>query len=310
MKKTVKKRAFISAIAMLIVSAIALTSSTFAWFSMSKKASVEQMDLTVTSPEGILISANAKAWTSTLTVDQIFPEEGSSDRMNAYDGNKNFLPTDLKPVSCAFTQYSSEMPRFFTTALNDQGQGTLTPIDQGNTTADAAGFVAFDLFVKLAEQKTVYFDESVFTDTSGQKALTAMRVAFYTVKNFPITASSEEVTAALATNTPVKMYEVDALHRSDDALANGQPDNTVITNCKYIASYANSTVNSDSIFPLGVDTRATVVTSNQNKSAKSITLDAGITKLRVYIWIEGQDIDCRNSIGGAAISAALSFTID
>ena len=61
MKKTIKKRAFVSAIAMLIVSAIVLTSSTFAWFSMSKQATVDSMDLTVSSPEGIQISANASA---------------------------------------------------------------------------------------------------------------------------------------------------------------------------------------------------------------------------------------------------------
>ena len=74
MKNTIKKRAFVSAIAMLIVSAIVLTSSTFAWFSMSKEAEVQSMDLTVSSPEGIQISANASAWTASLTVDQIFNE--------------------------------------------------------------------------------------------------------------------------------------------------------------------------------------------------------------------------------------------
>ncbi|MCI5592903.1 MAG: hypothetical protein PUG56_01150, partial [Ruminococcus sp.] len=72
MKKTIKKRAFVSAIAMLIVSAIVLTSSTFAWFSMSKQATVDSMDLTVSSPEGIQISANASAWTANLTIDEIF----------------------------------------------------------------------------------------------------------------------------------------------------------------------------------------------------------------------------------------------
>ena len=53
MKKTIKKRAFVSAIAMLIVSAIVLTSSTFELLSMSKQETVDSMYLTFSSTEGI-----------------------------------------------------------------------------------------------------------------------------------------------------------------------------------------------------------------------------------------------------------------
>jgi len=309
MKKTVKKRALISAIAMLIVSAIALTSSTFAWFSMSKKAEIEQMDLTVTSPEGILISANAKAWTSTLTPAQIFPDGTTTDRMNAYDGNINFLPTDLKPVSIAFVQAMGSLPKVCTTTLNDRGQGTVVELNQTTITADAGGFVAFDLFVKLAENKTVYFDESVFTDTSGQKTLTALRVAFQNIQTFAINADPATVTAARAMGT-TKMLEVDALHRSDDAIAAGAADNTKLTT-KYLSYSGSGNVDKNSVFTtMGVDTGATLVTGDQSKDAKSLSLNAGITKLRIYIWIEGQDVDCRNSIGGAQLGVALKFTID
>ena len=52
MKNTLKKRTFISAIAMLVVSAIVLTSSTFAWFSMAKRVEVETMQLIVIKKDG------------------------------------------------------------------------------------------------------------------------------------------------------------------------------------------------------------------------------------------------------------------
>jgi hypothetical protein len=257
-----------------------------------------------------LISANAKAWTSTLTPAQIFPDGTTEDRMNAYEGNINLLPTDLKPVSCAFTTQESNLPRFCTTTLNDQGIGNISQINQTVTTADAAGFVAFDLFVKLAEDKTVYFDESKFTDTSGQGTLTALRVAFQNIGNWNINTDPATITAARAMGT-TKMLEVDALHRSDDAKATGQADNTKLPT-KYLAYGANNVAtNSNYIFASqGVDTGATLVTGDQNKAAKSLDLKQGITKLRIYIWIEGQDVDCRNSIGGAQLGAALAFTID
>ena len=39
-------------------------------------------------------------------------------------------------------------------------------------------------------------------------------------------------------------------------------------------------------------------------------LQQGITKVRVYMWIEGQDIDCENSASGAYLTYKLGFTLD
>ena len=40
------------------------------------------------------------------------------------------------------------------------------------------------------------------------------------------------------------------------------------------------------------------------------TLRSGITKIRVYMWVEGQDIDCENAASGAFISYKMGFTLD
>ena len=39
------------------------------------------------------------------------------------------------------------------------------------------------------------------------------------------------------------------------------------------------------------------------------SLTAGVTKMRIYMWIEGQDIDCENYATGASISYNLQFAI-
>ena len=39
------------------------------------------------------------------------------------------------------------------------------------------------------------------------------------------------------------------------------------------------------------------------------SLPAGITKVRVYMWIEGQDVDCENNASGGNINYNLQFTI-
>lgn len=46
-----------------------------------------------------------------------------------------------------------------------------------------------------------------------------------------------------------------------------------------------------------------------NTDYKVFSLPAGITKMRVYMWIEGQDIDCENNASGTDITFNLEFTI-
>ena len=41
-----------------------------------------------------------------------------------------------------------------------------------------------------------------------------------------------------------------------------------------------------------------------------MTLTAGITKIRVYMWVEGQDVDCENQASGSDISFNLQFAVD
>ena len=39
-------------------------------------------------------------------------------------------------------------------------------------------------------------------------------------------------------------------------------------------------------------------------------LPVGVTKIRVYMWIEGQDIDCENTASGGKVSFNLGFSLD
>lgn len=315
MKKTIKKRAFVSAIAMLIVSAIVLTSSTFAWFSMSKQATVESMDLTVSSPEGIQISANASAWTANLTIDEIFnTDETTTSRYDAYEGNANLYPADLVPVSSAFEYSDTDTGRviFYKATLDDTGHAKVSTVSQTAGNANNAGLIAFDLFFKVAKDTTVYFGTSEFKDNSSSDVLTALRVGFTPLGNLAIGSTAAE---AQALNTFTRgegniVYEVDSMKRSADAASLGQTPGKIPT--KYIAATSAAGPTKNGILGNGQThtTAAKLVTDTDAASVKSFTLNAGVTKMRVFLWVEGNDIDCQNSIAGAAFTAALKFTID
>lgn len=315
MKKTIKKRAFVSAIAMLIVSAIVLTSSTFAWFSMSKQATVDSMDLTVSSPEGIQISANASAWTANLTIDEIFnTDETTTSRYDAYEGNANLYPADLVPVSSAIEYSDTDTGRvnFYKATLNDAGYANVSVISQTAGNADNAGLIAFDLFFKVANDTTVYFGTSEFKDNSASDVLTSLRLGFTPLGNVPIGSTAAEAQAlnAFTRGTNNIVYEVDCMNRSADAKSLGQTDGKIPT--KYIAatSAAGQTTNGILNNTQTKTTAAKLITDTDNASVKSFNLKAGVTKMRVFLWVEGNDIDCQNSIAGAAFTAALKFTID
>ena len=38
------------------------------------------------------------------------------------------------------------------------------------------------------------------------------------------------------------------------------------------------------------------------------TLKAGITKIRIYMWVEGQDVDCENNASGGEINFDLKIS--
>jgi hypothetical protein len=52
------------------------------------------------------------------------------------------------------------------------------------------------------------------------------------------------------------------------------------------------------------------VSIDSDTYTKYFSLDAGITKFRVYIWVEGQDVDCENDASGSKVSYNIQLSMD
>ena len=63
---------------------------------------------------------------------------------------------------------------------------------------------------------------------------------------------------------------------------------------------------SDTYFSAITPTYKTVDSSTSTIEFKK--LKAGVTKIRVYMWVEGQDVDCENGASGSDIKFDLQFT--
>ena len=241
-----KKRALISAIAMLVVSAIVLTSATFAWFSMGKTVGVDSFNVGVSEADGLLISAYAdKDFATKVTLDQI---------RTAADASTS-IPSEGAVVSPVSSDGSGTFIGGF---INEENE-------LETAVADAGSYYAFPVYIKYsgAAAATVNLDGSSVTAGSGSKgtdAYKAVRVA---------TDKSSYVCAPNSTDGSFKYVP---------SVGAGEQS---FTNVK--TSFADTML--------------------------SFTLQPGqITKVMVYVWLEGTDSSCTDDLAaGGDFNVELKF---
>lgn len=307
MKNTLKKRTFISAIAMLVVSAIVLTSSTFAWFSMAKRVEVEAMELNITSPDGVQLSANANAFTTMLTLADIKGE--STARWAAYEGNQNNFPELLSPSSSVFDT-TRALPKFYSGSIDDAGYINATQV----TSDVASGYVAFDIFVKVGQDQQVYWNETTVTCADNEDVTSAMRVALVNCGTVAAKAEADAILGTLPANpfqNRVVMYEPNSTNHTD---ASGYADGATVPNLYITAPFSRRTPTGNGKNIMQENQYASTfkgVTVTDADSAQNAYFNAvaGINRVRVYLWMEGNDVDCANDVAGATIGFNLVLTI-
>ncbi len=328
MKNTLRRRTFISAIAMLIVSAIVLTSSTFAWFSMAKVVEVQEMDLTITAPDGVQISANTSAWTTSLTKSDFTGESGTRFAAELVTGKKadsfgantvqvNHFPELMSPCSSEL-KTNGYLPKFFGGSIKDDKLMYITA--QNDATG---GYVVFDVFVKVSEKQKIFWGNSTISCEDNAHVTTAMRMGFVDCgsSNSSEVDPREVLPGNSAGSQTSVMYEVDANNHTE---ASGYADGSSV-DTRYFFKEANGVAPSKNIMTSATYTNplnnagsfgnAVLVRDTDDRTVGSsatrayFNAEAGINRLRVYIWMEGNDVDCANDVAGSVISFNLVLEI-
>lgn len=268
MKKNSSK--LIIAIALVLVSAVMLSTASYAWFTMQKEASVQKFNLTATAPTSIQIvvghnvDPTSDAWKSTITFDstnlKAFKPASSVDGIDMYNikdetkeapqdlGTNVFVSVDTK-VSETEDGYYLDIPLSFRTLGNT---------DVENLALDVTG------------------SNIALSDNGGTKEIyKAVRVAFL----------NESGKAAVITGT----------NNVWAPITNGTVNGTALK-----AAESTDAVSSQLIF-----TGKTAVVPKLNKGDGSKPGDP--TKITVRIWIEGQDTFCKSLNAGGSFSVSLKF---
>lgn len=311
-KKDQRKRAFLTAIVMLLVSAIVLTTASFAWFTLGKNAQIEELDLKVTKQgEGIAISANASKFTDTITYENLkgtAVDDTSTTNKNEADYNAisedfNHFSERINPASS--TLACNSLPHFVQGGI-DRATSKMVASDatssDGVTINDDAGIYAFDVYVKNGGDADVNVKMSGSTinvdaegDTYDDKGdsnfygdtVKAMRIGFVNCGTV-----SEGSTSKATSGTPaaiVASADSDARNTSPLSAAG-----------EYDVAEGAYTVSGGSQYACSVDTGAQDVT---------MTLKPGINQIRIYIWMEGQDANCTDNLMSQFVSTNIIMAI-
>ena len=330
-KKRKKSKKIFIAILMILFTGVILTASTYAWFTANKTVTVSEIDVNVTTSEGLQISTDASTWKTVISNDDITGV--------TYPGNTNQLPKEtatIKPTSTIgeIDGTTGFMKMFVgTVESNDAGDYILTATQSIETKSTTTGdFVVFDLFFQTNAAATIYLtsSSSVKASKTATGIQNAARVGFVVQGHAAAGTDADTIRALKNDGTgSVKaiiwepnndVHTAAAVkHAFDVYIINTQQEGAPKLAYKGVKANINKAAN----IPLNPDDASGAadyfadVTPNISTTADGIPtgkyervfdLESGVTKVRIYMWVEGQDVDCEDNASGGAVAYNLQFS--
>lgn len=317
--KSSKKNKIIPAFIMLVVTAFSLINASYAWFIENTDKNKDGIDVNVSVDGGIQVSVDAVNWKGNISTNDILK--------GAYEGNTNQLPNQVIPVFTVgdVDPFTGFMKMFKgsveadVTAANGYRIVSEQSVEKAGTNGD---FVAFDLFILAPEATTIYLTTSsdVMADMDANLK-NATRVAFLyqgSVTNGATSAAIALKSAAdhsLNENNNIIWEPNSNTHTSEGISQANDYGETSFDKDTVVSSYygikaaiaressvdyqSNSNDYFDEVTP-DIQTPAGNYVNGENKTL--FNLSAGINKIRIYGWVEGQDYDCEKNTTGSNIT--------
>ena len=324
-KKNRRRKGILLAIIMILFTGVVLTASTYAWFTANRSVTVESIDVNVQATEGLQISTDATDWKAVITNDDI---TGAS-----WSGVINQLPKGTgvfaSPVSTIGTTDSNGLMEMYkgTVATPEGGtENLLTAVKSTEANGTTGDFVAFDLFFRSTKAQAIYLTSAstvtLKDGTSIDGLQNAARVAFINEGGVEYGSTAASAQAKKEGNLAL-IWEPNYDTHTAAGVANAHDaynTNTTTTGGSKLPYYGvkapiatpGVAVDSTNASYFGsVSTTGSVAAGIPSTAYIKVTdLVAGITKVRVYMWIEGQDVDCEDHASGGSITYNLQFSID
>jgi len=331
-----KSRRLLLLLMLLICTGAMLSTATYAWFTSNKVVSLKTINVQVEAQNGIQISTNGTTWKPAITNDDI---------LAGYSGSVNQLPLSLKPVSTSgnidsdghlemfYGDVKASGDLFYLTATKETDKAE-TVIDVDDPAYRTTGkYLAFDVFLKVNDDDgtPVYLTTSSGVtsnnvDLSDAPIKNATRIAFITVGHKEDGAALTDIqglnagesSSLLIWEPNYNVHTTSAITHAKDTYnleitadqakvpydgikAVISSDANVLVGDANVTKYSNlfGTVNTDI---------ATKAGTGFDTYQSLFTLQKGITKVRIYVWVEGQDVDCENNASGGDLNINLQIS--
>lgn len=320
-----RKRKIFLAILMILFTGIVLTASTYAWFTANQTVTVEQIDVNVAASNGLQISVDGQNWKPYISKADIIGAQ------TTYAGAINQVPTTMVPTSTVgatdattgfMNMYKGEIVAGGAEVNNANILTATQSVETNSTTT--GDFIAFDLFFQLTEAKQIYLTDNASVKAKGNsKGIeNAARVAFVLEGNTANGSALATIQGLKTPETPI-IWEPNYDTHTAAAVNNAssvyqQTISTTSAQLPYygvkapISAASNVVLNStDATYFQQVSPQISTTSAgiSTDAYATAFQLQAGITKVRIYMWIEGQDVDCENDASGSDLSYNLQFSI-
>ena len=293
---------------LILITGIFLASSTYAWFTVNRIVYIDSLNVRVEAQGGIEISSDGKTFKSYVT---------SEDLKNAKDTYKtsvNQLPLKLEPVSTSGGLENGKLMLFYGNVTNNMnGDYVLNANREIETSNNEDGmFIAFDIFLKSNKDTTLYLTPESGAKYVGDKIPgieNATRLGFIVLGNTVSNANLDFIQSLNnASNDDVYIWEpnydvhneygikhASEVYKITVSESNNPPVkyDGIKSNLKNIpVEKANSTYYPNLFETVVVDY---LTPANFINNKEIFAIKSGITKIRIYIWLEGQDVDCENN---------------
>lgn len=341
-RETVRKKVNRKVLLLVTVfSTILLAVSTYAWLSASLNVKVKFFDLVVATDKGLFISLDGVEFSDSveISLDSLITNLGTT-----YPTNTNqWASGGLWPVSSngivttnddKYAVYAGEVSKY---RLKRRGRKFLntTLIDESKPNANNI-FISFDLFLKNVsgspKPDNLYFDDGTgieFEDDVSEdiresmtNVMNSMRLGMVKIGSVSSKATVNQIQNIKCNNTcKALIYEPNKLKHSTLSIEKAAELNVTLTDGVYDPTYSVIAKGSFLEHTNGHEGTGIPLDTEHFKLQDTITdtefgeplfdIPNGITKVRVYVWIEGQDMDSlETSSKGAPVYVALNFEKD
>lgn len=322
-----KKRSLFAAVAMLIVSAMVLTSATYAWFNVGGDAKIiEQKGTVMTAGSGVRLKTDSGMdWNATLLPQDFWNYPTGVNNNNILVQHWTATPVaNSSPTTYTYTQDSStdgNPDAFYKPMSSADGVNFLMYNIKGDTSfalasdnSNSRNFRdSYEFHVATVIDETtgtnVQGTFKLYGPSSGSAAAAARAVIFISQDNganwSPYTGNgSSTIVYSAGTETAATNAVTSVVDEGDDKIV----DNGTGTNVKWIMNSTDTgyTANAGcftSVTPVDASGGVTITIPGVRDTDNSRTM------VKTVIWIEGQDSDCAPSLGGKVVNSSWTFTV-